>query len=153
MTQYSPCYSVLSALLHEPLPDSSNYSTFCHIHYLFAGSFTAADFTAEFSRELMSLDEYCSVLRKLNVTQRQVVMFHVLLFKLCSQLLFCLTLFSFLSFSILSLHPFSILSSSFLLPSIPSPLSLLINSLSSYDKNFKFHSVSLLRPHSYELFS
>ena len=34
VTQRSPCYSAVSALLKNPLPDHSNYSPFCHPHYL-----------------------------------------------------------------------------------------------------------------------
>ena len=64
-------------------------------------------FTAEYSRDLMSSEEYRSSLRKLNNKQRRVVMFLLfLLFKLSSQLPF--VSFSFLSISILSLLPFPI---------------------------------------------
>ena len=34
VTQHSPCYSAVSALLTNPLPDRSNYSPLCHTHYL-----------------------------------------------------------------------------------------------------------------------
>ena len=34
VTQHSPCYSVVSSSLIIPLPDCSNYSLFCHTHYL-----------------------------------------------------------------------------------------------------------------------
>ena len=34
VTQCSPCYSAVSALLVNPLPDRSNYSPPCHTHYL-----------------------------------------------------------------------------------------------------------------------
>ena len=34
VTQRSPCYSVVSASLMNPLQDHSNYSPFCHTHYL-----------------------------------------------------------------------------------------------------------------------
>ena len=34
LTQRSPCYSAVSALLMNPLPDRSNYSPLCHTHYL-----------------------------------------------------------------------------------------------------------------------
>ena len=34
VTQRSPCYSAVSALLMNPLPDHSNYSPLCHTHYL-----------------------------------------------------------------------------------------------------------------------
>ena len=127
VTQRSPCYSAVSALFMNPLPDCSNYSPLCHTHlphsadqYFIVSSgqtlyqtaswrlihtskFTAERFTAESSREL-------SDLRKLNNKQRQVSMF---LFKFLTQFPFV----SFLSISILSLLPFSILS---LLP-LPHP--------------------------------
>ena len=103
LTQRSPCYSAVSALLMNPLPDRSNYSPLCHTHYLtpdqyFTSLFMADPlpsreletilqssmlqrFTAESSREL-------SALRKLNNKQRQVSMFLILLFKLLTQLPF-----------------------------------------------------------------
>ena len=125
VTQRSPSYSAVSALLMNPLPDRSNYSPLCHTHYLtpyqyFTSLFgpdlyQAASwrlilqssmlqrFTAESSWEL-------SALRKLNNKQRQVSMFLILLFKLLTQLPFVSFLFSLLPFSILSLlplpHPF-----------------------------------------------
>ena len=34
VTQRSPCYSAVSSSLMNPLPDCSNYSPFCHTHYL-----------------------------------------------------------------------------------------------------------------------
>ena len=34
VTQRSPCYSAVSVLLINPLPDRSNYSPLCHTHYL-----------------------------------------------------------------------------------------------------------------------
>ena len=34
MIQCSACYSAVSALLTNPLPDRSNYRHFCHTHYL-----------------------------------------------------------------------------------------------------------------------
>ena len=125
VTQRSPCYSAVSALLMNPLPDRSNYSPLCHTHYLTPDQYFIVSsgqtlyqaaswrlilqssllqrFTAESSWEL-------SALRKLNNKQRQVSMF---LFKFLIQFPFV----SFLSISILSLLPFSILS---LLPPIPS---------------------------------
>ena len=33
VTHRSPCYSAVSALLINPLPDRSNYSPLCHTHY------------------------------------------------------------------------------------------------------------------------
>ena len=124
VTQRSPCYSAVSALLMNPFLDHSNYLPLCHTHYLntslvssgqtlyqaaswrlMTSKFTAA--AAESSLEL-------SALRKLNNKQRQVSMF---LFKFLAQFPFV----SFLSISILSLLPFSILS---LLP-LPHPFFLL----------------------------
>ena len=128
VTQRSLCYSAVSALLMNPLPDRYNYSPLCHTHYLTPDMintslvvssgqtlYQAASwrlilqssmllrFTAESSREL-------SALRKLNNKQRQVSMFLILLFKLLTQLPFVSFLFSLLPFSILSLlplpHPF-----------------------------------------------
>ena len=77
VTQRSPCYSAVFALLINPLPDCSNYSLLCHTHYLTpdqyftslfrtdplpsrelettTSKFTAAAFTAESSRELSAL--------------------------------------------------------------------------------------------------
>ena len=125
VTQRSPCYSAVSALLMNPLPDRSNYSPLCHTHYLTLDQYFIVSsgqtlyqaaswrlilqssllqhFTAESSREL-------SALRKLNNKQRQMSMF---LFKFLIQFPFV----SFLSIPILSLLPFSILS---LLP-LPHP--------------------------------
>ena len=34
VAQRNPCYSAVSASLMNPLPDCSNYSPFCHTHYL-----------------------------------------------------------------------------------------------------------------------
>ena len=125
VTQRSPCYSAVSALLMNPLPDHSNYLPLCHTHYLTPDHtslvssgqtlYQAASwrlilqssmlqrFTAESSREL-------SALRKLNNKQRHVSIFLILLFKLFTQVPFVSFLFSLLPFSILSLlplpHPF-----------------------------------------------
>ena len=126
VTQRSPCYSAVSALLMNPLPDHSNYSPLCHTHYLTTSLVSSGQtlyqatswrlilqselhssmlqrFIAESSREL-------SALRKLNNKQRQMSMFLILLFKLLTQLPFVSFLFSLLPFSILSLlplpHPF-----------------------------------------------
>ena len=38
VTQRSPCYSEVSSSLVNPLPDCSNYSPFCHTHYLTLGA-------------------------------------------------------------------------------------------------------------------
>ena len=131
----SPCYSAVSALLMNHLPDRSNYSPLCHTHYLtpslvssgqtlyqaaswrliLLSSMLQCFTTVESSREL-------SALRKLNNKQRQVSMFLILLFKLLTHLL--LSLFS----SVCSLSQSSLFSLSH--PPLPL-LSLLINSLSS----------------------
>ena len=125
VTQRSPCYSAVSALLMNPLPDRSNYSPLYHTHYLTPDQYFIVSsgqtlyqaaswrlilqssllqrFTAESSREL-------SALRKLNNKQRQVSMFLL-------KFLIHFPFVSFLFISILSLLPFSILS---LLP-LPHP--------------------------------
>ena len=111
----APCYSAVSALLMNPLPDRSNYSPLCHTHYLAPDQYFTSlfrpdplssreletnnsmlqRFTAESSREL-------SALRKLNNKQRQVSIF--LIFKLLTRLRFVSFLFSLLPFSILSFN-------------------------------------------------
>ena len=111
VTQRSPCYSAVSALLMIPLPDHSNYSPLCHTpttslpdQYFIVSSgqtlYQAASwrlilqssllqrFTAESCREL-------SALKKLN-KQRQVSMFLL-------KFLIHFPFVSFLSISILSL--------------------------------------------------
>ena len=147
VTQRSPCYSAVFSSLTNSLPDCSNYSPFCHTHYLTLQPFTSLfrpdpftkslcwriftllqRFTAESSRELMSSEEYRSALRKLNNKQRQIVTFLPLLFKGSPQ--FPFVSFSFLSISILSLLPLSFLPFLIPLASSPSLLSLLINFLS-----------------------
>ena len=117
VTQCSPCYSAVSALLMNPLPDHSNYSPLCHTHYLTPDQYFIVSsgqtlyqatswrqilqssllqrFTAESSRELCAL-------RKLNNKQRQVSMFLM-------KFLIHFPFVSFLAISILSLLPFSIL--------------------------------------------
>ena len=157
VTQRSPCYSAVSALLINPLPDRSNYSPLCHIHYLTPDQYFTSLFRPDPlpSRELetntfkvhccsallQNLSRELSALRKLNNKQRQVSMFLILLFKLLTQFLFV----SFLSISILSLLPFSILS---LLPSFSSDqffvflrLQVLLHSVSPM-AYFFLHSVS-----------
>ena len=153
MTQRSPCYSAVSALLchtHYPILRIntslvSSGQTLYQAAPLETNTSLLQRFTAESSRELMSSEEYRSALRKLNNKQRQVVMF-LLLFKLSSQ--FPFVSFRFLSISILSLLPSSILSL------IPFLISLSLSTIPSFsfdqfsvlleDKDFKFHSVSLL---------
>ena len=77
----NPCYSTVSASLTNLLPDCSNYSPFSHTHYLILWINTSLvsqtrpltcrlntsllqRFTAELSRELKSLEEYCSCLEE-----------------------------------------------------------------------------------------
>ena len=98
VTQRSPCYSAVSSSLTNSFLDCSNYSPFCHTHYLIlrintslvsrARPFTkplrwklyltAAALYCRIYREFMSSEEYHSALRKLNNKQRQVVMFVLL---------------------------------------------------------------------------
>ena len=128
----------------NPLPDCSNYSPFCHTHYLTL-SWTNTSLVLRPDplpkplrwRQILIL-HCCSALLQnlvgnscrqgstvvLNNKQRQVVMILLLLFKLSSHLPFI----SF-SLSLSSLCSFS--SSSFPLASPASQLSLMINSLSS----------------------
>ena len=127
VTQRSPCYSAVSALLMNPLPDRSNYSPLCHTHYLTPDQYFIVSsgqtlyqaaswrlilqisllqrFTAESSREL-------SALRKLNNKQRQVSMFLL-------KLLIHFSLLSLFSLSLSSLYSLS-QSSLFSLFPIPS---------------------------------
>ena len=74
VTQHSPCYSAVSALLMNPLPDHSNYSLLCHTHYRTPGSILHSFFRPDPlpSRELET--ESSRELRKLNNKQRQVSM-------------------------------------------------------------------------------
>ena len=65
VTQHSPYYSAVSASLTNPLPDCSNYSPFCHTHYLirwpdeyFTSLMGQTLYQAESSQELMSSEEY-----------------------------------------------------------------------------------------------
>ena len=108
MTQRSPCYSVVSSSLTNPL---SNYSPFCHTHYLTPDQYFTSLFGPDPlpSRSAGDSRELSSALRKLNNKQRQVWMFLILLFKLLTQFpfvsFFSISLLSLLSFSILSLLP------------------------------------------------
>ena len=120
VTQHSPCYSAVSALLMKPLPDLSNYSPLCHTHYLILWINTSLvlkcrpftkplrssllqHFTTEPSQELMPLEVYCSAMKELTNKQRQVVSPPL---QIVISTPFCLFLF----ISILSLLLFSILS-------------------------------------------
>ena len=88
-TQRSPCNSAVSASLTNPLPDCSNYSPFCHTHYLILRMNTslvsrARPFTKPLCWRLIlqscsvlvqnlvrnsSSEEYCGALRKLNTSR------------------------------------------------------------------------------------
>ena len=122
VTQRSPCYSAVSALLMNPLPDRSNYSPLCHTHYLTLDQYFTSLFrpdplpsreletnTSKFNAAALYCRIYSGTQKKrsaLRNKQRQVSMFLILLFKLLTQFPFV----SFLSISILSLLPVSILS-------------------------------------------
>ena len=140
VSQCSPCYSAVSSLLMNPLPD---YSPLCYTHYLIHQINTSLVSLEQTLYQAAPLETNTSLLsallhnlvgnsclrrtlRKLNNKQRQVVMFLLILFKLSSQ--FPFVSFSFLSISILSLLPFSILS---LLPFLISPSLSTIPSFSS----------------------
>ena len=71
VTQRSPCYSAVSALLMNPLPDRSNYSPLCHTHYLTPDQYFTSLFRPDPlpSRELETNDSkfnaaalYCRIL-------------------------------------------------------------------------------------------
>ena len=44
---YSPCYSAVSALLNNPLPDCSNYSPLYHTHYLIPDQYFTSLFRSD----------------------------------------------------------------------------------------------------------
>ena len=89
VTQRSPCYSAVSALLMNPLPDRSNYSPLCHTHYLtpdqyfivssgqtlYHASWRLILQSSLLQRFMQNLVWELSALRKLNNKQRQVSMF------------------------------------------------------------------------------
>ena len=125
MTQRSPCY--------PPLPDCSNYLSFCRTHYLTHYLILQINTTLLSSGQTFYQGApadsiyfalYC-IMRKLNNKKRQVMMF-LLLFNLSSHFPFVSSSFlsksiflsalsfSFLSISILSMLPFSVLSLLFL---------------------------------------
>ena len=130
VTQRSPCYSAVSALLINPLPDRSNYSPLCHTHYLTPDQYFTSLFRPDPipSRELETNTSKFNAAALYSGTQcleeaeqqaeASVDMFLILLFKLLTQFPFVYPLSA----------PFLNLLSS---PSPPSLLSLLINSLSS----------------------
>ena len=127
VTQRSPSYSAVSSLLTNSLPDCSNYSPFCHTHYLTPDQYFTSlfgpdpllncsketntsllqRFTAESSRELRRTQS----LEEAEQQGEAMSMFLILLFKLLTQ-------FPFVSF-LYNLYP---LSAPFLNPlSSPSP--------------------------------
>ena len=140
VTQRSPCYSAISSSLMNPLPGYSNYSPFCHTHYLIlriintllvslgqtvyqaapleTNTSLLQRIIAESSQELMASEEYCSCLEKAG--QQAEASGDVPPPPLQIVISIPLVSFSFLSisisvlyllpFSILSLIPFSILS-------------------------------------------
>ena len=139
VTQRSPCNSAVSSFMTNPLPDCSNYSPFCHTHHLILDQYFLTSlsgqtlyqaalletstsllqrFTVKSSRELiMSMEEYYSVLRKLNNKHRQVVM-NCHLNSLLSLSLFSLSLSSLCSLSHFTLFSLFLISPS--LSTIPS---------------------------------
>ena len=65
VTQLSPCYSAVSASLTNPLPDCSNYSPFCHTHYLTPDQYFSSFFTKPL-RLILILHCYCALLQNLS---------------------------------------------------------------------------------------
>ena len=120
VTQRSPCYSAVSALLTNLLPDCSNYSPFYHTHYLTPDQYFSLVSSGQTLYQAAPLETNASLLlcftvesswnsgemRKLNNKQRQVSMFLILLFKLLPQFPFV----SFLSTIYPLSTPFSTLS-------------------------------------------
>ena len=132
VTQRSPCYSAVCALLRNPLPDRSNYSPLCHTHYLTPDQYFTSLFRPDplpsreletnTSKLLQNLVGELSALRKLNNEQRQVSMFHYPPLQIVNSVSFCLFSLYLYPLSAPFLNPLSS-------PSPPSLLSLLINSL------------------------
>ena len=116
VTQRSPCYSAVSALLTNPLPDHSNYSPLLPHPYLTPDQYINSLFGPD-PLPSRSAGNYTSLLQRFTALQnlvrssgetqcleeadkqRQVSMFLILLFKLLTQFLYV----SFLCISILSL--------------------------------------------------
>ena len=130
VAQRSPCYSAVTSSLTNPLSDCSNYSPFCHTHYLTPDQYFTSLFRPDplptalpriiilhcCSALLQNLVGNSGEMRTLNNKQRQVLMFLILLFKLLTQFffLFSLSLSSLCSFSqssLLSLSTISFFSS------------------------------------------
>ena len=117
MVQCSPCYSTVSALLMNPLPDRSNYLPLLPhplphspINTSLVSSGNTLYQAAPLETNKSGTQEKPSALRKLNNKQRQVLMFLILLFKLLTQFplsLFSLSLSSLCSFSQSSLFSLS----------------------------------------------
>ena len=139
VTQRSPCYSAVSALLTNPLPDRSNYSPLCHTHYLVPDLYFTSLFrpgrlpSCELETNTSKFDAvtlYCRILtgtQCLEETEQQEeasvdVPYPPL--QIVNSVPFCLFSLYLYPLSAPFLNPLSS-------PSPPSLLSLLINSLSS----------------------
>ena len=68
-TQRSPCYSAVSALLKNPLPDHSNYSPFCHTHHLTPDQYFTSLFGPDLYRAA-SLETNTSLLQRFTAESR-----------------------------------------------------------------------------------
>ena len=154
VTHRSPCYFAVSASLINPLPDCSNYLPFCLTHYLHSPDQHFTSLTGQTLYQAATLETitsvlYCSsllqnlvrnsgIMQCLEEAEQQAeasVDVPPLPYEIVISVLFCLFTLYFFSahFSILSILPFLISTSL-----STSLLSLLINSLSSKDKDFKF---------------
>ena len=146
VTQRSPCYSAVSALLTNPLPDRSNYLPLCHTHYLTQDQYFTSLFRPDPlpNRELETNNSkfnaaalYCKIYsgtQCLEEAEQQAeasvdVPYPPL--QIVNSVPFCLFSLYLYPLSAPFLNPLSS-------PSPPSLLSLLINSLSFLDKDFKF---------------
>ena len=135
VTQRSPCYYAVSALLMNPLPDRSNYMPLCHTHYLTPDQYFTSLFRPDplpsheletYTSKFNAAALYCrikSITQCLEEAEQQAeasvdVPYPPL--QIVNSAPFCL-------FSLLSAPFLNPLSS----PSLPSLLFLLINSLSS----------------------
>ena len=135
VTQRSPCYSAVSALLMNPLPDHSNYSPLCHTHYLTPGSILHSFFRPDPlpSRELETNTSkftaavlYCRILSQtqcLEEAEQHTEASVDVSLEILNSFPFCLFSLYLYPLSTPFLNPLSS-------PSPPSLLSLLINSLS-----------------------
>ena len=64
VTQRSSCYSAVSSSLTNPLPDCSNYSPFCHTHYLILRINTSLVSSGQTSFQATPLDTNTSLLQR-----------------------------------------------------------------------------------------